>query len=57
VGHAEESTASPSQATGHQLDVEAVNAAAHFGNTTAAANRDAQYVIISPHGTDCGRGP
>ncbi len=52
MGHAEESTASPSQATGHQLDVEAVNAAAHFGNTTAAANRDAQYVIISPHGTD-----
>jgi hypothetical protein len=24
----------------------------HFGNTTAAANRDAQYVIISPHGTN-----
>ncbi|KDN88152.1 putative Ig domain-containing protein [Kitasatospora cheerisanensis] len=44
--------ASPSSATGHQLGVEAVNAAAHFGNTTAAANRDAYYVILSPHGTN-----
>ncbi len=48
----DESTASPSTATGHQLGVEAVNAAAHFGNTTASANRDAQYVIISPTGTN-----
>ena len=32
-----------------QLASEAVNAAKHFGNTTAAANRDAQYVILSPH--------
>ncbi len=47
----DESAASPSQATGHQLGVEAVSAAAHFGNTTAAANRDAQYVILSPTGT------
>ena len=47
----DESTASPNQATGHQLGVEAVNAAAHFGNTTAASNRDAQYVVISPTGT------
>ena len=46
------SVASPSQATGHQLGVEAVNAAAHFGNTTAASNRDAYYVILSPHGTN-----
>ncbi|MFC1438828.1 putative Ig domain-containing protein [Streptacidiphilus sp. N1-10] len=44
--------ASPSAASGHQLGVEAVNAAAHFGNTTAAANRDAYYVILSPHGTN-----
>ena len=44
--------ASPSAASGHQLGVEAVNAAAHFGNTTAAANRDAYYVIMSPHGTN-----
>ena len=48
----DESTASPGTATGHQLGVEAVNAAAHFGNTTAAANRDAQYVILSPTGTN-----
>jgi serine protease len=47
----DESTASPNQATGHQLGVEAVNAAAHFGNTTAALNRDAQYIIVSPTGT------
>ncbi|MFD0633713.1 hypothetical protein ACFQ9X_21250 [Catenulispora yoronensis] len=46
------STASPSAASGHQLGQEAVNAAAHFGNTTAAANRDAYYVILSPHGTN-----
>jgi hypothetical protein len=48
----DESTASPSVATGHQLGVEAVNAAAHFGNTTAASNRDSQYVILSPTGTN-----
>ena len=48
---ADEGTASPSQATAFQLGTEAVSAAAHFGNTTAAANRDAQYVIISPTGT------
>jgi serine protease len=47
----DESAASPGTATGHQLGVEAVKAASHFGNTTAAANRDAQYVIVSPHGT------
>jgi len=46
------SAASPSAATGHQLGVEAVNAASHFGNTTAAANRDSYYVILSPHGTN-----
>ncbi|WP_063771866.1 putative Ig domain-containing protein [Kitasatospora mediocidica] len=44
--------ASPATASGHQLGQEAVNAAAHFGNTTAAANRDAYYVILSPHGTN-----
>jgi serine protease len=48
----DESTASPQQATGHELGVEAVNAAAHFGNTTAASNRDAQYVVLSPTGTN-----
>ncbi|HXP20276.1 MAG TPA: putative Ig domain-containing protein [Streptosporangiaceae bacterium] len=48
----DESTSSPSSATGHQLAVEAISAAAHFGNTTAASNRDAQYVILSPTGTN-----
>src|SRR5581483_8609966 len=46
------SAASPSTATEHQLAQEAINAAAHFGNTTAASNRNAYYVILSPHGTD-----
>jgi hypothetical protein len=49
---ADESAPSPATASGHQLGVEAVNAAAHFGNTTAAANRNAQYVILSPTGTN-----
>ncbi|HXR71808.1 putative Ig domain-containing protein, partial [Actinocrinis sp.] len=46
------SVAEPQTASGHQLGVEAVNAAAHFGNTTAASNRYAYYVILSPHGTN-----
>ncbi|MEV6010057.1 putative Ig domain-containing protein [Streptomyces sp. NPDC051976] len=46
------SAASPSAASGHQLGVEAVKAASHFGNTSAALNRDAYYVILSPHGTN-----
>ncbi|MFJ8198374.1 hypothetical protein [Streptomyces sp. NPDC096152] len=46
------SAASPSAATGHQLGAEAVKAAGHFGNTTAASNRDAYYVVLSPHGTN-----
>lgn len=48
---ADEAAPSPSQATGHQLGAEAVRAAKHFGNTTATANRDAQYLILSPTGT------
>jgi serine protease len=46
------SVASPSAATGHQLGQEAVNAASHFGNTTASSNRFAYYVILSPHNTN-----
>jgi hypothetical protein len=46
------SAASPSAATGHQLGAEAVKAAGHFGNTSAASNRDAYYVILSPHNTN-----
>jgi hypothetical protein len=49
---ADESASSPKQATGNQLAKEAIKAAAHFGNTTAASNRDAQYVILSPTGTN-----
>jgi len=45
------SSASPTLATAAQLFQEAVSAAAHFGNTTPAANRLAQYVILSPPGT------
>jgi hypothetical protein len=49
---ADTSAASPQAATGHQLGVEAVNAATHFGNLTQASNRNTQYVIVSAHGTD-----
>ncbi len=48
----DESSSAPAAATAAQLGTEAVNAAGHFGNTTAASNRDAQYVVISPTGTD-----
>jgi hypothetical protein len=46
------SAASPAAATALQLGQEAVTAATHFGNTTAASNRYAYYVIMSPHGTN-----
>jgi hypothetical protein len=45
------SMASPTNATARQLGDEAVKAAAHFGNTTVASNRYAQYVVLSPTGT------
>jgi len=41
----------PSNASSTQLAQEAINAAAHFGNSTAAANRYVQYVVVSPTGT------
>ena len=41
----------PASATPAQLAQEAVRAAAHFANTSAAANRYAQYLIVSPSGT------
>ncbi|PYC76897.1 hypothetical protein C7C46_21135 [Streptomyces tateyamensis] len=47
----DESAAAPSQATGNQLAQEAIKAAGHFGNTTAASNRNVQYVVLSPTGT------
>lgn len=45
------SAASPASATAANLANEAIKAAAHFGNTTAASNRYVQYVILSPTGT------
>lgn len=47
----DDTAASPDSATSTQLAQEAVDAAAHFGNSTPAANRYAQYVIVSPSGT------
>ncbi len=44
------SAPSPTKATGNQLATEAVNAAAHFNNTSPGSNRSAQYVIVSPTG-------
>jgi hypothetical protein len=46
------SASEPSVASGHQLATEAIKAASHFGNTTAASNRYAQYFIVSPSGTN-----
>lgn len=46
------SAAAPQSATEVQLGVEAAAAAQHFGNTTEAQNRNVQYVIDSPQGTD-----
>ena len=43
-------TAAPSHPTQSQLAAEAVKAAAHFGNTTAASNTTAQYVISTATG-------
>ncbi len=48
---ADTAAAAPNAATGHQLATEAVAAADHFGNTTQASNRDAQYFIVSPFRT------
>jgi len=46
------SGAEPDPATFQQLAGEAATAASHFGNTTQASNRYAQYVIVSATGTD-----
>lgn len=44
------SGAAPSSPTQSQLAAEAVNAAAHFGNTTASSNTTVQYVINTATG-------
>lgn len=46
------SGAEPSAASGNQLANVAIAAAGHFGNTTAASNRYAQYVVVSATGTN-----
>jgi hypothetical protein len=45
-------TAAPSRPSQGQLGAEAVAAAAHFGNTTAAANTQVQYVINTATGNN-----
>lgn len=40
----------PTSATPAQIAQEAINAAAHFGNTTAESNRYVQYLIVSSTG-------
>jgi hypothetical protein len=46
------SAAAPSAASQLQIGNEGVKAAGHFGNTTAASNRYAQYVVFSAKGTN-----
>lgn len=43
-------SAAPSHPKQSQIAAEAVNAAAHFGNTTASSNASVQYVIATAHG-------
>jgi hypothetical protein len=45
-------SAAPSRPSQSQLAGEAVRAAGHFGNTTAAANASVQYVIATAHGNN-----
>ena len=45
-------SAAPSQPSQSNLATEAVNAAAHFGNTTSSSNASAQYVIATAHGNN-----
>jgi len=45
-------TSAPSRPTQAQLAAEAQNAAAHFGNTTAASNASVQYVIATATGNN-----
>jgi serine protease len=47
-----DNTAEPAAATQTQLGNEAIAAAAHFGNTTAASNRYVQYDVLSAPGLD-----
>lgn len=51
---ADSSAAAPAQATDNQIGTEAYAAVQHFGNLSAAANRNVQYVVVSPSGTHPG---
>src|SRR5215469_2964000 len=46
------SATTPINATGAMMAQEAIAAAQHFGNTTAASNRYSYYIIMSAHGDD-----
>ncbi|GAA2740973.1 hypothetical protein GCM10010440_10200 [Kitasatospora cinereorecta] len=48
----DDADAEPDDINGHGLALEANRAAGHFGNKTAASNRNAYYVIMSPQGTN-----
>ena len=45
-------SAAPSRPSQSDLAAEAVNAAAHFGNTAAGSNTTTQYVIATAHGNN-----
>ena len=47
---ADNAAAAPSRPSQSQLAAEAVNAAAHFGNTSSTSNQTVQYVIATSHG-------
>ena len=47
---ADNAAAAPSRPSQSQLAAEAVNAAAHFGNTSSSSNQTVQYVIATSHG-------
>jgi hypothetical protein len=54
---ADNAAAAPSKPTQSQLATEAVSAAGHFGNSTAAANANAQYVVATAtHNSSSGFG-
>lgn len=49
---ADTSSPAPSRPSQSQLAAEAVNAAAHFKNTSASSNASVQYVIATSHGNN-----
>ena len=46
------SAPTPAAASSDEIATEAVSAASHFGLTSTSANRNAQYVVVSPPGTN-----